>query len=190
MKCIRRGKEFIEKKYCDKCGKELTNYKRKYCEDCRGNVRYHDTEHKKPKICRKCGCEFIPSKKQLFYCKDCQENLKYERREERTSKPKERDNWSYIPYEREPKPIIIRESPPQPKKLCLYCHKDIMELYQNKFSSYGRILFCDELCERRYYEIRRQIVLTFNSSELDKEIKRLRELGKDYSFEVIQNASM
>ena len=60
-------------------------------------------------------------------------------------------------------------------KRCLYCHKDITDL-----GSYEK--FCDDICGRRYYDLRNRIVVTFDPSELNEEMAKLKEFGKDYKL--------
>lgn len=69
-------------------------------------------------------------------------------------------------------------------KNCIFCHripKDIDE--RSRFGVHA--IFCDSLCERHYYEIRNRIVRTFDGSELNEELAKLKELGKDYQHEKI-----
>lgn len=137
---------------------------------------------KKEQICLQCGNKFSGRSKQRFCSHSCYyrwkvENNFREPRELKEPKPRpkrEKDSWSFIPYEPPPRPIRV-SPPPRPKKLCLWCRRELEDATRP---------FCQELgsdCSRKYYALRLRIIETFTKG-LNEELKLLKELGQGYNL--------
>lgn len=46
------------------------SYKRKYCDKCRGTISYYKKVPKEKRICKKCGKEFMATRKSQWFCTD------------------------------------------------------------------------------------------------------------------------
>lgn len=140
-----------------------------------------------PRKCMACGAEFTPKIKNQRYCRlECRKSS-YKPKPPRQFEPK---NCAYCGKEFTPlnyqRQIYCdkscaerkhRELNIQPKieKICLMCQKTFLTPSRTRE-------FCKPFCRERFRKLERRIFNLYWDKEEQKQLKLLKELGKDYRF--------